>query len=287
MKTLVAPIALGLLMFSSAARAQMVDSLAATSFDYYPSVKSDDLQTEVQINVARASVGAPIRLGKDTSLLVGAAYELVDVHSSSDTALQLHAPSLTVGVRHDFSKHWGAIVLGSAGFASDFADPVGSDDLLLSLTGIVTYAVNDSIKLGAGAVYDRRTGDLAPLPALLLSLRLAERWRIRGFAPVWLNAEYRATDLLDLGLRATFEGNRFNVGDERFGKNNVELAYSNLTLGPKVTFNFTDWIHLDLYAAGAVYRRYDLFQNDDRFARHSLPPGVGYGARFWIAPSGW
>ena len=53
--------------------------------------------------------------------------------------------------------------------------------------------------------------------------RLDTRVRIRGFAPVWLNAEYRAAD--------------------QFGMDHLELAYSKLTVGPKLTFNFTDWIH--------------------------------------------
>jgi len=46
-------------------------------------------------------------------------------------------------------------------------------------------------------------------------------------------------------------------------------------------------LHLDVYAAGAVYRRYESFRNDDTLARRELGPALGYGARFWIAPSGW
>lgn len=132
-----------------------------------------------------------------------------------------------------------------------------------------------------------RTGKLAPLPALLLNLRPHERFRIRGFAPLWLNAEYRAFDWLDVGVRSTFEGNRFHLASDTFGVSDVELAYLNLTLGPKLTFNFTDWLHLDAYAAYAVYRRYELFRDDESWARYGLSPVVGYGARFWVAPSGW
>jgi hypothetical protein len=188
---------------------------------------------------------------------------------------------------HDFSKHWSVIAVGDVGLASDFTDPIGSDDLLLSVTGIATYAFNDSVKLGAGAVYDRRSGTLRPLPAVLLGWRISERLRVRGFAPVWLNAEFRSARWLDLGLRSTFEGNRFHLGQDKLQIQDLELAYSNLTVGPKLTFNFTDWTHLDFYAAGAVYRRYELFQDDDSLARYRLSPVVGYGARFWVAPSGW
>jgi hypothetical protein len=272
---------------TSSAEAQLVDSVAASSVETYPSAKNGDSFGEIRLNVVRVSAGLPIPLSDSTALLAGVAYELIDVHPSTGQAFQLHAPKVSFGVMHDFSKHWSAVAVGDLGMASDFSGAVGSDDLLLSLTGIVTYALNDSFKLGAGIVYDRRSGSLSPIPALLVQWRISERLRVRGFAPVWLNAEYRATRWLDLGARSTFEGNRFHLGEDWLGRQNVELAYSNLTVGPKVTFNFTDWIHLDLYAAAAVYRRYELFQDDDSLTRDRLAPVVGYGVRFWVAPSGW
>jgi hypothetical protein len=101
--------------------------------------------------------------------------------------------------------------------------------------------------------------------------------------------------LLDLALRVDTlardgvadESNRFHVIDETSPARDTELAYTNLTVGPQVTFNITDWTHLDLYAAGAVYRRYELFERDESFAREGLSPAIGYGARLWIAPSDW
>jgi hypothetical protein len=125
------------------------------------------------------------------------------------------------------------------------------------------------------------------MPALLLKLRLSERLRIRGFAPVWLRAEYGATRWLDVGLRSNFESNRFHFADGIPREGNVELAYSSLTVGPLLTLHFSDWMHLDVYAAAAVYRRYELFDADQRFADERLSPVIGYGARLWVAPSGW
>jgi hypothetical protein len=272
---------------ATSAPAQVADSLAATSFEYYPASKNGDLPGETQLNVFRASAGVPIPVAKRTQLLAGAAYELLDVHSSGRESFQLHAPKATVGVIQGFGERWGAMAFVDAGLASDFSDELGSNDLLLSLTLIGTYAFSDSVKVGAGAVYDRRTGQLVPLPAVLLDVRLSERIRIRGFAPSYVKADYHALNWLDLGLRTTFEGNRFHLGQESFGMENLELAYSTLTIGPKLTFNFSNWTHLDLYAAGAVYRRYELFENTESFAKYRLSPTVASGVRFWIAPSEW
>jgi hypothetical protein len=275
------------LSFSTTSQAQVVDSLASTSFEYYPASRNGDLGGETQLNVFRASAGVPIPIAKRTQLVAGAAYEMIDVRPGDAESFQLHGPKATVGVIQGFNDTWGMMAFTDAGAASDFSDDLGSNDLLLSLTLIGTYAINESIKLGAGAVYDRRTGELAPLPAVLLDLRLSERVWIRGFAPTYVKADYHALEWLDVGVRATFEGNRFHLGQERFGMQNAELAYSNLTVGPKVTFNFSKWTHLDLYAAGAVYRRYEGFQNDDSLAKYELSPTVATGARFWVAPSEW
>ncbi len=269
------------------ARAQLADSLAATSFENYPSGTDGRSGAGTGLNVFRASVGAPIFVSDETTLVVGAAYERIGVVPSATEAFELQGTKATFGIIQGLSEHWGMMAFGDVGLTSDFAEPLGSKDLLLSFTGIATYRWGDRIQLGGGVIYDRRSGTLAPLPALLLNLHLSSRARIRGFFPVWLNAEYRATSWLDVGVRSTFEGNRFHVADGRFGASDVELAYSNLTVGPKVTFHVDDWVHFEVYAPGAVYRRYDLFQHDDRFARSDLAPVMGVGARLFFAPSGW
>lgn len=272
---------------AAAAEAQVNDSLASTSFEYYPSASNGAPGGETQLNVLRAAAAAPIAIGERTKLVLAAGYELLDVHPSDGDGFQLHAPKLTLGVIRELPKGWGVMGFVDAGVASDFGDELGSSDALFSITAIGTYALSDSVTLGAGAVYDRRTGGLSPLPALLLKWRVSEKLRVRGFAPAFVNAEYRATPWLDLGLRATFEGNRFHLGDPRWREPELELAYSNLTLGPKATLSCGDWLHLDLYAAAALYRRYELFRGDESLERYRLSRTVGYGARFWVAPSGW
>jgi len=280
-------VALALSAVPSPAHAQVADSVATMSVEQYPGASSDGLPGETELRVLRTSVGVPLPLSEATTLVLGAAYERLDIGLGTGQELELHAPKLMFGTLHDFSERWGMMAFAEVGLAGNFEGGVGSDDLLLSFTGIATYAVSDEFDVGAGVLYDRRSGELAPMPALLVQLRLSERLRVRGFAPVWLRAEYRATPWLDVGLRSTFENNRFHVIDEASAVQDTELAYTNLTVGPQVTFNITDWVHLDLYAAGAVYRRYELFERDQSIARQGLDPVMGYGARLWIAPSDW
>lgn len=272
--------------FTSVAHAQANDSLASTSFEYYPKSNYGENGGQLQLNVFRASVGVPIPVAEQTTLVAGASYEMLDIHPSDSETFQLHAPVANFGIIQGLGDHWGIMAFADLGFASDFSDKVGSDDVLASLTGVVTYKLSESFTIGAGAVYDRRTGDLAPLPALLLNLRVAERARVRGFVPSYLTAEYRATNWLDVGVRSTLEGNRYHLG-EKFGGKDLELAYSTLTVGPKVTLSVNDWIHFDIYAAAAPHRRYEVFQNDESVSRTKIDSTIAYGARFWIGPSGW
>lgn len=272
---------------ASVARAQADDSLASTSFEYYPRSNYGDGGDTLQLNVFRASVGVPIPVAEKTTLVAGASYEMLDIHPSDTEAFQLHAPVLNFGVIQGIGERWGVMAFADVGFASDFSEKVGSDDVLASLTGVVTYKLGEAVTIGAGAVYDRRTGELAPLPAVLLNARISENMRVRGFVPSYLAAEYRATKWLDVGVRGTLEGNRYHLGEKKFGAPDLELAYSTLTVGPKVTLSPTDWIHFDLYAAAAPYRRYEVFQNDESVGRTKIDSTIAYGARFWIGPSGW
>jgi hypothetical protein len=270
------------------AGAQMSDSLASTSFEHYPSAKNvDEPSQSLKLNVFRASVGLPIPLAKRTTLVTGISYEMLDVHPSDMDSFQLHAPQASFGVIQGLSERWAVWAIGGVGFASDFSESVSSDDVVGSVTGIVSYQLDEGLTIGAGATYDRSTGELAPLPALVLNLRLADRARVRGFVPSFVTAEYRTAKWLDTGVRATFEGNRFHLGEEKFGAEDLELAYSTLTVGPKLTFSASDWLHLDVYAAAAVYRRYEVFQDDDSMYRAKLAPVVAYGLRFWVGPSQW
>lgn len=268
------------------APAQIADSVASSSFVYYPAADDESRPGEtVQLNVARIRSTLPIRIADKTALLAGASYELIDVHPSGESSFQLHAPALRFGAIQGIGDHWAVWGIGELGFASDFSESVGSADLLVAVTGLVSYRLNDAFTVGLGAVYDRRSGRLTPLPAVLLNWRLGERARMRGFVPAYATAEYRLADWFDAGIRGTFEGNRFHVG--RFGEDNVELAYSSITVGPQLTFSPSDWVHFDVFAAAVVRRRYEFFLDDDSVAQRGLGNAIAYGIRFRFGPSQW
>lgn len=151
------------------ARADLVDSLAATSFENYPSVADSRANAGTGLNVFRASVGAPLFVGDDTTLVVGAAYERIGVVPSAAEPFQLQGTKATFGIIQGLSEHWGMMAFGDVGLTSDFAEGVGSEDLLLSLTGIATYRWGERIPRQCGP--SRPTGDPGPSRAWRRSRR--------------------------------------------------------------------------------------------------------------------
>jgi hypothetical protein len=280
------------LLVPRTAAAQMGDSLASVGAEVYPWARDlGNARTQARLQVLRADVTAPLPVGARTLLLARVTYEQIDVDLRGEPARApaptLRSPALSLGVVQKIGPRWTVIALAGAGLASDFSEPVSKDDVLVTVTGIVVYKVSDAFSLGAGALYDRRTGSPTPLPAFILNWRPAQDFRVRGFVPARLDAEFRASPHVTAGVRAALNGNRYQLGERAYGVEGLQVAYSTVTVGPKLTLSASDWLHLDLYAAAAVYRRYDVFHSGDDAGGVSLAPVVAYGLRFWFGPSMW
>ena len=269
---------------------QVADSLASVSYEYLPKAEAlHDPRSQISLGVLRFRAGLPIPLSKKTILIPGLSYELIDVHvhgTGTPAIADLHAPAANLTLVQMFGDRIMAIASVGAGFASDFRDRVSIDDVLLTATGIVGYKFSDDFTLGVGVGYDRRLGRFQPIPAVVLNWRITDRLRLRGFVPAAVNFEYRATPWLTTGLRGTLDGNTFHSGHQ-YGTDGLELAYSTLSVGPKLTFNLVGWTNLDVYAAAAVRRRYEIFVDGNSQNTTYLPPVVAFGARLWFGPSGW
>ncbi|HWL87249.1 MAG TPA: DUF6268 family outer membrane beta-barrel protein [Polyangiaceae bacterium] len=276
---------------TGSARAQVADSLASISYERYPSVSAPlSAPGDIGLQVFRFRAGYPIFLSKQTILIPGLAYELIDVQrhggNGPDIGL-LHAPTASLTLVQKITDRISVIGVVGGGFASDFQDRVSVDDLQVNLTAFGLYKFSDTLSLGAGVSYTRQTGTLTPLPAIALNWQPVDRFRVRGFVPALVNIEYRVTPWLTAGIRGTIEGNRYHISEKSTGLNNLQLAYSVITVGPKVTFRLADLLHLDVYAAGAFNRRFETFVDGNSTGSAYLAPVVFFGARLWVGPSGW
>ncbi len=280
------------LLASPRASAQLTDSLVAVSGEELPWSKDrDDPARQFRLRIVRVGVGMPLPLARRTYLLPGVAFEQISVGARGDVA-GAPAPTLrsvmaSLGIAQGIGEHWTVIAIGGLGLASDFAEPVSTRDLVVTATGLVTYKINDALSVGGGIVYDQRSGTPLPLPAALINWKPLPNLRVRGFVPARVDAEYRFAPWISAGIRATFNGGRYALSEHLYGQQDLQVAYSTAAVGPDVTLSLTDWLHFDVYAAAAVYRRYDVYRAGNDDGAVSLNPTVAYGFRFWIGPSTW
>ncbi|AKV00454.1 hypothetical protein AKJ09_07117 [Labilithrix luteola] len=278
------------LSFAPSAWAQ-ADSLASVQGELYPYAKrSGTSNDQIGVSIFRASLGFPIFLSKKTLLIPTLGYERFEASirsPSGNQSLLLQAPSLTMMLLQPLTERITLMGSVGVGFASDFSAPLSEQDLLLSGMLVGIYKFSDSFSLGTGVSYDRRSGNLLPVPLGIMRWQMSENARLIGAIPATLSFEYRVTPWLSSGFRAAFNGNRYHFGEGQFQQERLQLAYSNVVLGPKLVFSVGDWIHLEAYAAVTAYRRYDVYSDRDSVAELNLGPTMGYGLRMWIGPSFW
>ncbi|WP_394829245.1 DUF6268 family outer membrane beta-barrel protein [Pendulispora albinea] len=282
---------LAIFLVAGSARAQVGDSVASVSYERYPyAAAPNNPSAQVGLQVFRVRAGYPIRFAKGTILIPGLAYELLDFQQRDGRGPHigaLHAPVASLTGIQMITPRLMILASVGAGLASDFDSRVSIDDLQFNVTGMGLYKFSDTFSLGAGVSYNRQTGTLSPVPAVALNWEITDRTRVRGFVPALLNVEYRASPWLTVGVRGTLEGNRFHLSGTKYGRDNLQLAYSTVTVGPKMTFRLADLLHLDVYASAAVWRRYEVFIDGDSVTDKYLSPVALFGARLWVGPSGW
>lgn len=272
------------------AHAQLGDSIASASAEGYPRARIGS-RGEVTVGVARVSGGFPIFLGKAkrTIVIPTLSYERLELslEGASPKPATLHAPLVGLTLVQLLGPHVTLVGVVNAGFASDFESSINGDDFVVTATGLGIYKFSEKLSLGAGISYDRRTGSLVPVPILPVNLRFSERARLRGLVPSLVALEYRTSRWLTTGLRASFEGNRYHLSEDKFHTSQLELGYTIINVGPRLSFEISPLLHLDLYAAVPVYRRYAAYIDDETAEVVHFAPVVGYGVRFWVGPSGW
>lgn len=274
------------------------DSIASMSVEVSPYARTAfDPRLQVSSTLFRVAASVPIVLGGGkTILLPGVSYDRYEFSGrapdtvgrppqNSAFGVTLHAPMVSFTAVHSVSPKLSFIASVNEGFASDFRSRDSLEFLFVGrLIGI--YKLSDRLSIGAGVGYDRRTGQLTPIPLLPINWQFTRRWRVRGTFPAFLGVDFRASDRLTASLRGAFDGNRFYLSSDGPQKN-LQLAISTISVGPRLTFDLHPFVHLDAYTAVPVYRRYEAFIDNQSVFDAGIRPVVTYGLRLWVGPSGW
>jgi len=286
----------------AAVQAQLDDlKPAVASYEHYPSARvrgavGTDGSEEVGFHVLKTGLTVPIALNDGGTLLIpGFKYTLMDViteTSAADEAVAsvdaLHALSLSAGMWQRFDEHWSVYGTIGGGLASDLSGDLASDEWVFSAQLLALYTIVPAFTLGAGVGYDRRTGEVAPLPLLAINWQPSHAFMIRGVVPVTLNIRYRPVDALTLALESALEGERYHLDRRRLGVEHAEVAYSVVKLGLAATAHIAELIHTRMYGGAALCRRFKVYVDDDEQGGGLELGSGGYaGIELWLGPSGW
>ena len=283
------------LMLTAPASAQMGGPVSL-EYTAYPTSRSQDLPENVEPAETRVqnialSLGVPIQFKSSGTLLFPSfKYNalLLDRRPELDPQLNaLHNPALQLVVLQKLSESWTGLAIVSGGLASDLKGDLTRDDAVFTGSLIASYAFSDDFSLGGGVTYDRRTGDLQPLPLVQLNWHLTERLRISGVVPANVIIVWRASEPITLGLSGGLQGNRYHLDEETWGIDEAEVAYSVIQAGPTIAYHVNRLLHLEVTGGWTIRRRAELLLRDETQDVSYLENNAFLSVRLRVGLSGW
>ena len=295
---------------AATAHAQLGDfKIASASYEYYPYAETEETDlspggSEVAFQNFRANVTLPIELdGKNTILIPALKYSLLDIverdgegNAPESSVEALHAIMLKTSLYQRFDEDWAMFASIGGGLASDFGGDLGGDDWVVSGQLIGLWTIVPEFTLGAGVGYDRRTGDVTPLPLLAVSWQPSERFMLRGIVPESLAARYRAVQWLTLGVEGALEGERYHLSGLASPQSadagspdveDAEVAYSVGKVGLAATAHLQPSLHARVYGGAALHRRFEVYVDDDSQGDLRVATAPYIGIELFVGPSGW
>jgi hypothetical protein len=266
-------------------------------YEYYPTAGVHGLggpDSEARFQAARVSLALPTPVADSATLLIpGLRYSLLDVGQATPSGAPaqsveaLHAFMLSLGVLQPLDDRFCLFAQIGGGLAGNLSSEVASDDWVISAQALGMWTLSDGFTLGAGLGYDRRTGDVRPLPLVAFDWQPEPDLLVRGILPQFLALRYRAGTPVTLAVEASLDGERYHLSQSDVGVAHGEVAHSIAKLGPSVTVHWTDWFHTRVAGGAVLDRRFELFIDDASRGDLDVNRSPYAGIELWFGPSGW
>jgi hypothetical protein len=270
---------------------------ARLEYEFYPSasVRGSGVTTadgDVRFQSARASLSVPTPVGRETLLIPGFRYQLLDVGQETaagptEPVEALHSLVLSLGVLQPLTSDVSLFMQVGGGVAGDLSGELTSDDWVVSAQALGLWTISDGFTLGAGVGYDRRTGDVTPLPLVAFNWEPQPDLLVRAVLPQFLALRYRVANPVTLGVEASLDGERYHLNEQGVDLKHVEVAHSVAKLGPSVTLHWTPWLHTRLSGGVVLSRRFELYVDDISQGDLDVSRSPFAGLELWFGPSGW
>lgn len=174
-----------------------------------------------------------------------------------------HSFQYTLGLIQVLPKRWRLLLNVSPTLASDFREPLSSDDFVLQLSAMAMKRSGTHFQYGFGLAYTNRFGRPLLLPILSLTYK-KDNWLTTAVIPAYISQFYIFSDRSRVGVTAAIYGNLYNVSRDNaaLSLDLNRVSYSRITIGPEYQLRLFKDLYLNT-KAGIVVRNILEFQDDD------------------------
>ncbi len=245
---------------------------------------------DVQVSTYGASLTVPLSLGESTVFAPGFGYRLDKLsfshESPAERELDLHALELPLTLIHLLSSDWMLLLQAKPGIASDL-EAVEGRALRTQGMALASYQFSEQLVLGGGGAATFEYGSFLPLPVLYVNWQPTASISVDALLPVQAEAKWRASDRIELGLRADVDGSSYSIGDSAIrdvwpcaaqsddlstpddeaqpssAQCIDHIGYSVATAGASVGVRTVDSVWLSVYAGHTLFRRFEQMNADN------------------------
>lgn len=196
----------------------------------------------------------------------------------------LHSFQYKFGINQQFNEKWGVRFLVQPTLASNFKNGISGDDFYLQGSLVVHHAINNGLRIGAGAAYTNGFGEPKMVPVLNVKYK-TEKFDLDILAPVKMSAKYYAGNLL-VGLKAEVDGNQYHLqfSDEANPKtDNLDaVKFSRYNVGPVVGWTIEGQGRVELSAGVSLNRIFKVVDVNDAELDYDLNNGFFVKTGFYF-----
>lgn len=169
----------------------------------------------------------------------------------------------TLGVIQVLPKRWQMVLTFSPTLASDFREPLQSDDFIFQMSGLVYHRSSPDLEYGFGVAYTSQFGSPLVVP-LFNFTRSKNQWLTVAVLPSYIIHSYKFNDNTRLGIKAAVSGNLYNISPED-NTSTLDLnrvSYSRITIGPEFLQRLVGDLYLNIGVGVSVRNKLEV-QDDD------------------------
>jgi hypothetical protein len=186
--------------------------------------------------------------------------------------------------KHRMNDDWSFLTLLMPGIASDLEGSLSGDDYNYQTIAAFYRHFSPEFSLGFGVVYSTISGEPLPIPAIAIEWDNGSNMKFSAILPAEAEFWHTASPAIDLGLKATIEGNEFYGDPDIYKVDDPRMKYSILKVGPAVKVNLSKGVILNVEGGWYGNNRYEFYDGDDKAGTYDMEAGyyINAGIEFGI-----